>query len=148
MHGHPAVCCLGLHLRDAPACRGRYECARALLRAGADPNYINAGHDLTVFWAIDGGVDMTRLLHECAPTCSASCHPLELIEAQAGTAALLYPVPLSNSRCCKQLLQQQKSPLQLSRACLGQVWRGLGCANAQGLDAAELRRCQGQVWGH
>ena len=87
MRGHPAVCCLGLHLRDAPACRGRYECARALLRAGADPNYINAGHDLTVFWAIDGGVDMTRLLHEYAPTCSASCHPLELIEAQAGTAA-------------------------------------------------------------
>ena len=68
-------CCLcfpGLHLTNAPDCRGRYECARALLRAGADPNYINAGHDLTVFWAIDGGIDMTRLLHECASLCFAS----------------------------------------------------------------------------
>jgi hypothetical protein len=33
---------------------GRYECARALLRAGADPNYINASGDHTLFWAIDG----------------------------------------------------------------------------------------------
>lgn len=35
--------------------RGRLECAKALLRAGADPNLINAGADLTLFWAIDGG---------------------------------------------------------------------------------------------
>lgn len=35
--------------------RGRLECAKALLRAGADPNYVNNGGDLTIFWAIDGG---------------------------------------------------------------------------------------------
>jgi len=33
----------------------RLECAKALLRAGADPNYMNGAGDLTVFWAIDGG---------------------------------------------------------------------------------------------
>ena len=58
--------------------RGRYECARALLRAGADPNYTNGGHDLTVFWAIDGGVDMTRLLHECGTRCAHSCCQVQL----------------------------------------------------------------------
>ena len=62
----PVLACI---LTQVPICRGRYECARALLRAGADPNYINAGHDLTVFWAIDGGIDMIRLLHECAAPC-------------------------------------------------------------------------------
>ena len=75
-------------LRGAVSARGRYECARALLRAGADPNYINAGHDLTVFWAIDGGVDMTRLLHECASTCFDFCSPVCPVAAQAGTYAL------------------------------------------------------------
>lgn len=44
--------------------RGRLECAKALLRAGADPNFQNAADDLTVFWAIDGGVEMIKLLHE------------------------------------------------------------------------------------
>lgn len=42
--------------------RGRLECARALLRAGADPNLMNKGSDLTLFWAIDGGVEMIKLL--------------------------------------------------------------------------------------
>lgn len=37
-----------------PACR-RLESARALLRAGADPNYTNGAGDLVLFWAIDGG---------------------------------------------------------------------------------------------
>lgn len=44
--------------------RGRLECAKALLRAGADPNYVNGGGDLTLFWAIDGGVEMIKLLHD------------------------------------------------------------------------------------
>jgi hypothetical protein len=44
--------------------RGRLECAKALLRAGADPNYINAAGDLALFWAIDGGVELTKLLVE------------------------------------------------------------------------------------
>lgn len=44
--------------------RGRLECARALLRAGADPNFVNAGSDLTLFWAIDGGVEMIKLFNE------------------------------------------------------------------------------------
>lgn len=42
--------------------RGRLECAKALLRAGADPNYTNGAADLTLFWAIDGGVEMIKLL--------------------------------------------------------------------------------------
>lgn len=44
--------------------RGRIECARALLRAGADPNFVNGNKDLTVFWAIDGGVEMIQLFVE------------------------------------------------------------------------------------
>lgn len=44
--------------------RGRLECAKALLRAGADPNFQNVADDLTLFWAIDGGVEMIKLLHE------------------------------------------------------------------------------------
>eukprot|EP00887_Chlorella_sp_A99_P002558 scaffold6.g2558.t1 len=44
--------------------RGRMECAKALLRAGADPNYTNGAGDLTLFWALDGGVEMTRLFVE------------------------------------------------------------------------------------
>lgn len=42
--------------------RGRLECAKALLRAGADPNYVNGAGDLTLFWAIDGGAAMIKLL--------------------------------------------------------------------------------------
>ena len=44
--------------------RGRYECCKALLRAGADPNYINKGGDLTLFWAIDGGIEIIKLMHQ------------------------------------------------------------------------------------
>lgn len=44
--------------------RGRLECARALLRAGADPNYVNGAGDLTLFWGIDGGVEMIKLLQD------------------------------------------------------------------------------------
>ena len=50
-----------LHL---DVCRGRYECCKALLRAGADPNYINKGNDLTLFWGIDGGVEIIKLMHQ------------------------------------------------------------------------------------
>ena len=35
---------------------------KALLRAGADPNYVNDGSDLTLFWGIDGGVEIIKLL--------------------------------------------------------------------------------------
>lgn len=41
--------------------RGRLECAKALLRAGADPNFMNGESDLSLFWAIDGGVEMIKL---------------------------------------------------------------------------------------
>lgn len=30
--------------------------------AGADPNYVNGGGDLTLFWGIDGGPAMIKLL--------------------------------------------------------------------------------------
>ncbi len=45
-------------------CRGRYECCKALLRAGADPNFINKGGDLTLFWSIDGGIEIIKLMHQ------------------------------------------------------------------------------------
>ena len=45
----------------ACAHRNRLDCARALLRAGADPNFVNGNNDLSLFWAIDGGVDMIKL---------------------------------------------------------------------------------------
>lgn len=38
----------------------RLECARALLRAGADPNFVNRAGDQALFWAIDGGVEVSR----------------------------------------------------------------------------------------
>lgn len=38
--------------------------AKALLRAGADPNYMNKASDLTLFWGIDGGIEMIKLLHQ------------------------------------------------------------------------------------
>ncbi len=44
--------------------RGRLECAKALLRAGADPNYISPAGDLTLFWGIDGGPALIKLLHK------------------------------------------------------------------------------------
>jgi len=44
--------------------RGRLESAKALLRAGADPNYMNGADDLALFWAIDGGVEMIKLFIE------------------------------------------------------------------------------------
>lgn len=45
----------------AAAFRGRVECCKALLRAGADPNFVNAAHDQTLFWAIDGGIEIIKL---------------------------------------------------------------------------------------
>ena len=35
-----------------------------MLRAGADPNYMNKASDLTLFWGIDGGIEMIKLLHQ------------------------------------------------------------------------------------
>ena len=52
------------HANIGHACRGRFECCRALLRAGADPNYMNAASDLALFWATDGGVEIIKLFHE------------------------------------------------------------------------------------
>lgn len=48
------------HLMVA-AHRGRLEAAKALLRAGADPNHVNRAGDAALFWAIDGGVEMIKL---------------------------------------------------------------------------------------
>lgn len=55
-------CPEGYSLLMVAAHRGRLECARALLRAGADPNYVNTAGDTTLFWAIDGGPEMIKLL--------------------------------------------------------------------------------------
>ena len=48
----------------AAAHRSRLEACKALLRAGADPNYCNAAGDLVLFWATDGGVEIIKLLIE------------------------------------------------------------------------------------
>ena len=48
----------------AAAHRSRLEACKALLRAGADPNYCNAAGDLVLFWATDGGVEIIKLLVE------------------------------------------------------------------------------------
>ena len=44
--------------------RGRLEAAKALLRSGADPNFINSNGDATIFWAIDGGPELVKLLYD------------------------------------------------------------------------------------
>eukprot|EP00218_Dolichomastix_sp_CCMP3274_P015721 CAMPEP_0170142750 /NCGR_PEP_ID=MMETSP0033_2-20121228/8397_1 /TAXON_ID=195969 /ORGANISM="Dolichomastix tenuilepis, Strain CCMP3274" /LENGTH=223 /DNA_ID=CAMNT_0010379121 /DNA_START=67 /DNA_END=738 /DNA_ORIENTATION=- len=44
--------------------RGRLEAVKALLRSGADPNYMNEAGDLTLFWGIDGGVEIIKVLYE------------------------------------------------------------------------------------
>lgn len=89
--------------------RGRYECARALLRAGADPNYTNGGHDLAVFWAIDGGVDMTRLLHECGPSERAAAGSACLCWERArrlSNCKLPTHVPLLHTPCFACIINQ------------------------------------------
>ena len=83
---------------------------------------------------------MLGLLPLAGSGSGASWHNSPFVSSELPTASIF---------CSSQhLLQQQKLPLQHSPACLKQVWRGPGCADAQGLDAAELRRCQGQVRGH
>ena len=44
--------------------RGRLDAAKALLRSGADPNFMNGAGDLTLFWGVDGGVELIKLLIE------------------------------------------------------------------------------------
>ena len=46
------------------------------MRAGADPNYINKGHDLTLFWGIDGGVEIMKLLHQYGANLDTRCHTI------------------------------------------------------------------------
>ncbi len=48
----------------AAAHRARLECCKALLRSGADPNFCNNAADIVLFWAIDGGVEVIKLLYE------------------------------------------------------------------------------------
>lgn len=65
-------------------CRGRLECAKALLRAGADPNFINGAGDLTLFWGIDGGPAIIQLLLRCVVV---SCQ-LAYVTHTSGVACL------------------------------------------------------------
>ena len=54
----------------AAAHRSRLEACKALLRAGADPNYCNSAGDLVLFWATDGGIEIIKLIVEVRPfTC-------------------------------------------------------------------------------
>lgn len=48
----------------AAAHRGRLEACKALLRSGSDPNYMNEAGDLCLFWGIDGGVEIIKVLYE------------------------------------------------------------------------------------
>lgn len=62
---HEGIPCSLLLPKHISLChRGRYECCRALLRAGADPNYMNKASDLVLFWAIDGGIEIIKLMIE------------------------------------------------------------------------------------
>ena len=61
--GRAYGCPEGTHLMSA-CHRGRLDAAKALLRPGADPNFMNGGGDLTLFWGIDGGVELVKLLVE------------------------------------------------------------------------------------
>lgn len=113
---HPLLCvCPPTHhspIRPpslAPSmCPARLECAKALLRAGADPNYINGAGDLTLFWAIDGGecqlghvqtkgslgrfmLTPGGLSCPAAPTCPH--HPCSVYAAQLMVAHCCPPVP-------------------------------------------------------
>ena len=56
----------------AAAHRSRLEACKALLRAGADPNYCNGANDLVMFWGIDGGIEIIKLLVEVRPF--SCCH--------------------------------------------------------------------------
>lgn len=61
----PAYGCEEGYTALMSAChRGRLEAAKALLRSGADPNFINYHGDATIFWAIDGGPELIKLLHD------------------------------------------------------------------------------------
>ena len=62
-----------------PGCCCRLECAKALLRAGADPNYANGASDLTLFWGIDGG--------ERAAAAAAAVASLQLTEAVSSSSS-------------------------------------------------------------
>ncbi len=53
----------------AAAHRSRLEACKALLRAGADPNFCNSAGDLVLFWATDGGVEIIKLLVEVRLRC-------------------------------------------------------------------------------
>lgn len=66
--------------------RGRLECAKALLRAGADPNFTNDADDLTLFWGIDGGIEIIKLLREYGKP-SQVVHCVAGLRIQGCTAA-------------------------------------------------------------
>ena len=98
--------------------RSRLECCKALLRSGADPNYINASGDLVLFWGIDGGIEIVKLLHEVRATGE---HKRRRRDTNG--------------------LRSHPSPPSPPPAVRG----GPRQAHAQGLDAAVLRPGQGQV---
>ena len=62
----------------AAAHRGRYECCKALLRSGADPNFCNNADDIVLFWGIDGGafshpmhpIRMSTIVHSYMCMCA------------------------------------------------------------------------------
>lgn len=57
----PYKCAEGYTPLMVAAHRARLECARALLRSGADPDFCNGAGDLALFWAVDGGPEMIQL---------------------------------------------------------------------------------------
>lgn len=81
--------------------RGRMDACKALLRSGADPNYMNSAGDLTLFWGIDGGVEIIKCLYEVRWLRGA------VFESVWNLTIVVHVDPIENSSylvVCKQLL--------------------------------------------
>ena len=123
--------------------RGRLECARALLRAGADPDFVNGAGDLAVFWAVDGGAEMIQLFarsgadldKESPKVCVCVLFGRGLVRA---CLALCHAHHNAGSNGRPAQLLPAESPLTHPPT--------QHRARAAGLDRAVLRARQGQVW--
>lgn len=120
--------------------RGRLECAKALLRVGADPNFVNNGGDLTLFWAIDGGVETIKL-------CKVGSLLLSFINARMYKLLErpgLYPkAPPVRSHGSAQ---HQACMRHGATACFGFTCTAQDCTNVPSIAAARDCRSTVPIW--